>query len=101
MKDPKVDEYDLSSVEFATCGAAPLKYETEEAFKEKFRLKYVQQAYGLTEGTLISTIKHPRNTKPATCGSAVPGVQIKVTTSNMYARNPKMHVHLLKLSLSP
>lgn len=79
LKDPKVDEYDLSSLEAASCGAAPLKYEIEEAFKNKFHLEYVQQGYGLTECTLIASLKVPENTKPATVGSAIAGTQMKVT----------------------
>lgn len=34
-KSPKVDNYNLSSVKEAYCGAAPLSQETEEALKKR------------------------------------------------------------------
>ena len=42
-KHPKVSEYDLSSVQRITCGAAPLSAEIEEAVKNKLNLTNIQQ----------------------------------------------------------
>ena len=42
-KHPKVDDYDLSSVESIVCGAAPLSPEIEETVKNKLKLKCIHQ----------------------------------------------------------
>ena len=55
-KHPKVNDYDLLSVNRVVCGAAPLSPEIEEAVKNKLNLKYVQQGkfgyciYGIVSG---------------------------------------------------
>jgi len=83
LKDGLIDDYDLSSLESVTCNAVPLRKEVEDAFKNKLKLKYVQQLYGLTE-TLISTVKSIKNTKSGTSGSPIPGIQIKVNFQRIF-----------------
>ena len=79
VKDPMVAEYDLSSLEYIVCGGAPIKRDIEEALKKRLpNLKYVQQAYGMSETTFIVTLKRPTNPKAGTCGVPVTGVELKV-----------------------
>src|SRR4029450_9758745 len=47
-KHPLVDKYDLSALEFITCGAAPLSAELEAAVERRLGC-LVAQGYGLTE----------------------------------------------------
>ena len=42
-KHPSVSNFDLSSIERITCGAAPLSAEIEEAVKNKLKLRNIQQ----------------------------------------------------------
>ena len=42
-KHPKVADYDLSSVEYILCGAAPLSEDIEMQVKNKMKLKAIQQ----------------------------------------------------------
>lgn len=79
LKNPIVDEYDLSSLEIAVFGAAPIKPETERALKNKFKLKYVQQLYGMTETTLAITCQASDISKSGTVGPPLPGTQMKVS----------------------
>jgi len=72
-----VNQRDLSSVEFIWCGGASVSARNELALTSKFNLKYLQQLYGMTETSII-TIKNPGSNKLGTCGSPVPGIQMKV-----------------------
>ncbi len=51
---PKGDA-DISSLRFAICGAAPLSVELFKRFEEHSGMK-VLEGYGLTEGTLVSSV---------------------------------------------
>lgn len=53
-----IEGHDLSSLEFAVCGAAPLPVEVFRQFEEKTNVR-ILEGYGLTEGTCISSINPP------------------------------------------
>jgi fatty-acyl-CoA synthase len=53
-----LDEQDISFLEFAVCGAAPLPVEVFRNFEEKTNVR-ILEGYGLTEGTCISSINPP------------------------------------------
>jgi long-chain acyl-CoA synthetase len=78
LTDPSRQKYDLSSMEFGICGAAPLTEETMRRFEETFRIPIVE-GYGLTEGTCVSTI-NPRTgvRKVGSIGLALPGQDVKI-----------------------
>jgi long-chain acyl-CoA synthetase len=59
LTDPTRQKYDLSSLQFGVCGAAPLTPETFNQFQETFKIPIVE-GYGLTEATCVSTI-NPRD----------------------------------------
>jgi len=50
-----VGESDVSSLEFAICGAAPMPVEVFRAFEERTGLR-ILEGYGLTEGTCVSSV---------------------------------------------
>lgn len=54
-KHPLVDNYDLSSLETVSCGAAPLSASVEKAVKERLKLKKFITGYGMTETTMVCT----------------------------------------------
>ncbi len=78
LSDPSRQKYNLSSMEFGICGAAPLTQETMRSFEETFKIPIVE-GYGLTEGTCVSTI-NPREgvRKVGSIGLALPGQEIKI-----------------------
>jgi acyl-CoA synthetase (AMP-forming)/AMP-acid ligase II len=78
-KDPRVDNYDLSSLELVTCGAAPLGADLELACAARLRCE-VCQGYGMTESSPVShSAVHPgRGIKPGTIGMPVPNLECRI-----------------------
>ncbi len=78
LSDPGRQKYDLSSLQFGICGAAPLTAETMNNFEKTFNVPIVE-GYGLTEGTCVSTI-NPRDgvRKVGSIGLALPGQEVKI-----------------------
>lgn len=82
LSDPSRQKYDLSSMEFGICGAAPLTEEVMRKFEKTFGVQIVE-GYGLTEGTCVSTI-NPREgvRKIGSIGLALPGQDVKIVDEN-------------------
>lgn len=78
VSDPSRQKYDLSSMEFGICGAAPLTQELMNKFEKTFGVQIVE-GYGLTEGTCVSTI-NPRDgvRKAGSIGLALPGQEVLI-----------------------
>ncbi|XP_058057323.1 luciferin 4-monooxygenase-like [Anopheles bellator] len=79
-KHPLVDEFDLSSVEMITCGAAPLSKEVEDLIYARIKtpgLK-IRQGYGMSETTQAITFYDGETPKPGTVGRLRPGQLGKV-----------------------
>lgn len=54
-----LEDYDLSSLRFAICGAAPLPVEVQRNFERRFGI-YIIEGYGLSETTCYSSFnRHP------------------------------------------
>src|SRR5215211_7038920 len=75
-----VDRYDLSSLRYAGCGAAPLGKEIEEECAERLGCLF-HQGYGMTEAT--ASIAIPRVAEPelhqyGQAGILVPGTEARV-----------------------
>ena len=69
---------DISSLRFAVCGAAPMPREAIGAFEDRYHVSVVE-GYGLSEGTVASTINPidgPR--KAGTAGVALPGQRVAI-----------------------
>ncbi len=58
-----VGNRDISSLEFAICGAAPMPVALIKAFEAKTGLK-VLEGYGLTEATCVSSVNPPHGDRP-------------------------------------
>ena len=78
LTDLSRQKYDLSSLKFGICGAAPLTPETFNRFQEVFNIPIVE-GYGLTEATCVSTL-NPREgvRKIGSIGLALPGQIVKI-----------------------
>ncbi len=77
-----VKKHNLSSLKFGICGAAPLAEETFKKFESIYGIK-ILEGYGLTEGTVVSTL-NPLNgvRKIGSIGKALPGQEVKVVDDN-------------------
>jgi acyl-CoA synthetase (AMP-forming)/AMP-acid ligase II len=75
-KNPIVDDYDLSSLKFITCGAAPLSAEIENQVRDRIGCT-VKQGFGMTE--LAPSHLGPNDIPPSKQGSV--GVCIPNTES--------------------
>ncbi|MHB1835798.1 MAG: class I adenylate-forming enzyme family protein [Solirubrobacteraceae bacterium] len=73
-----LESHDLSTLQWISCGAAPLAPEVERAFTERVPQVTIRQGYGLTEsGALLST--NPTElVKPGSVGVPVPGTEIEI-----------------------
>jgi|GEM_PF-23826 len=78
LTDPTRQKYDLSSLQFGICGAAPLTEETANRFQEIFDIPIVE-GYGLTEATCVSTL-NPRDgqRKVGSIGLPLPGQEVRL-----------------------
>ncbi len=78
LTDPGRQKFDLSSLQFGICGAAPLTQDTMNKFQDTFGIPIVE-GYGLTEATCVSTI-NPRDgvRKAGSIGLALPGQDVKI-----------------------
>jgi len=64
---PNDKQYDLSSLRFVVCGAAPMPLEVFNEFERKFGA-YILEGYGLSEGTCASCM-NPGDGRPRKIGS--------------------------------
>lgn len=73
-----VKKHDLSSLEFAVCGAAPMPVETINQFEKEYGVE-ILEGYGLTEATVASTL-HRRGGKKkiGSIGQALDGQEVAI-----------------------
>jgi acyl-CoA synthetase (AMP-forming)/AMP-acid ligase II len=77
-KHPAIDKYDLSSVQRAFSGAAPLDADTARAASERIGCR-LSQGYGLTETSPVSHIvADNEKAVPGSVGSTVPNTECKI-----------------------
>jgi acyl-CoA synthetase (AMP-forming)/AMP-acid ligase II len=79
-RHPAVKEYDLSSLRFLGCGAAPLSAELEQECADRLGC-VVQQGYGMTEATAgiaISSMVEPHRNRRGQAGVLLPGMEARV-----------------------
>ncbi len=79
---PDSANYDLSSLRFCICGAAPMPVEIFERFEKKFNA-YILEGYGLSEGTCVSSINPPppQKRKIGSIGLALKDQNMKILDS--------------------
>jgi acyl-CoA synthetase (AMP-forming)/AMP-acid ligase II len=79
-RHPAVDNYDLSSLRFLGCGAAPLGVELQQETADRLGC-LVAQGYGMTEATAgiaISSMAEPERNVPEQVGILLPGTEARV-----------------------
>ncbi|MFF1448485.1 4-coumarate--CoA ligase family protein [Streptomyces sp. NPDC058274] len=79
-KHPAVAQYDLSSLRYIICSAAPLDASLAAACSQRLGLPPVGQAYGMTElspGTHVVPL-NAENPPPGTVGKLIAGTQMRI-----------------------
>ncbi|RKL19653.1 hypothetical protein BFJ68_g3132 [Fusarium oxysporum] len=71
-------KYDLSSVKFVYCGAAPLGEETIQDMKNLYPDWTIAQAYGMTETATVVTSSSEDDVFTKGSGSLLPGAKAKI-----------------------
>jgi acyl-CoA synthetase (AMP-forming)/AMP-acid ligase II len=83
-RHPAVDNYDLSSLRFIGCGAAPLSKEIEVACEERLGCAF-RQGYGMTEATAsiaVSPRGKPERNLHGQAGILVAGTEARVVDTH-------------------
>ncbi|MFJ9607349.1 AMP-binding protein [Kitasatospora sp. NPDC101176] len=79
-KHPAVDRFDLSSVEYLLCAAAPLDPDLADACARRLGLPHLLQGYGMTELSPVTHVVSPHDPAPApgSVGRMVPSTELRV-----------------------
>ncbi|RQS09433.1 acyl-CoA synthetase [Burkholderia sp. Bp8998] len=90
LLDVPADGRDISSLEYALCGAAPMPMELLRAFQTRTGIR-ILEGYGLTEGTCISSVNPPLGERRVgSIGLRLPGHAMKavmVDETGRYVRD--------------
>lgn len=83
------NQYDLQSVRFGICGAAPVSVKLFEKFESRFPFQLIE-GWGLSEGTTASTLNPlGRKRKVGSIGLPLPGQKVRVVDENGIFLPPK------------
>jgi long-chain acyl-CoA synthetase len=73
-----IEDYDLSSLRYLTCGAAPLAREVADEFRRRVPSASIRQGYGLTETAALVATNPAGREKPGSVGLPVPGSDVRI-----------------------
>jgi long-chain acyl-CoA synthetase len=73
-----LEDYDLSSLRYLSCGAAPLAREVEEEICRRIPSVSIRQGYGLTETAALVATNPAGREKPGAVGIPVPGTTVRI-----------------------
>ena len=76
-KHPVVDQYDLSSLRWLLCAAAPLGAEVTNAIEARLGV-LMRQGYGMTEASPASHYTGPDERRPGKTGTLVPNTECRI-----------------------
>ncbi|KAI9491176.1 hypothetical protein BDB00DRAFT_834134 [Zychaea mexicana] len=81
-KEAVAQKYDLSSIKWIQCAAAPLAPELLAALKERLPNTSIKQAYGLTESSPVAVSEIPFKTTPGSVGYLMPNMTAKLVNED-------------------
>jgi acyl-CoA synthetase (AMP-forming)/AMP-acid ligase II len=91
-KHPAVDRYDLSSLRWIGCGAAPAGPELEQAVADRLGC-VVGQGYGMTEATAciaLPDVERPETIVRGSVGRLLPSTESRVVDGELWIRGPQV-----------
>ena len=71
-----LEDYDLSSLQYLTCGAAPLAPEVGAEFIRRVPSVKITEGYGCTESGAVISVNPPDAPKIGTVGKVIPGYEM-------------------------
>jgi len=99
VKNPKVKEYDFSSLQLVISGAAPLSRELSESFYKEHKIK-IKQGYGLTETSPVVFLGFTDDVIPGSCGILLPNLECKlIDTENDEGNNDIYILYSIKVNI--
>ncbi|KAJ8947061.1 hypothetical protein NQ318_019955 [Aromia moschata] len=88
LKHPSVKDYDMSFIKEMRSGAAALGKDMERELKDRFKVRSVSQAYGMTETTFGIMLTPYQKGKVGSSGKLIPGMMAKVIDESGKALGP-------------
>ncbi len=73
-----LEQYDLSSLRYLSCGASPLASEVAEQFMRRVPSVAIRQGYGLTETAALVSTNPVGREKPGSVGLPIPGAEVGI-----------------------
>ena len=73
-----LEDHDLSSLEYLSCGAAPLAPDVQHEFCRRVPSVSIRQGYGLTESAALVATNPAGRVKDGSVGIPVPGTTIRI-----------------------
>jgi long-chain acyl-CoA synthetase len=73
-----LEDYDLSSLRYISCGGAPLASEVAEQFMRRVPSVSIRQGYGLTETAALISTNPVGKERPGSVGTPVPGTEVRI-----------------------
>src|SRR5262249_3308844 len=77
-----LEDYDLSTLQYLSCGAAPLAPEVEEEVRRRVPSVSIRQGYGLTETAALVATNPAGREKQGSVGLPVPGTTVRIVDDN-------------------
>ena len=73
-----LERYDLSSLVYLGCGAAPLAPKAAEEIERRIPSMTIRQGYGLTETAALISTNPAGHEKPGSVGLPIPGAEVRI-----------------------
>ena len=73
-----LEDYDLTSLQYLGCGAAPLPREVAEDFLKRVPWVQIREGYGCTESGAVMSANKPREGKLGSVGTPIAGYELRI-----------------------
>ena len=73
-----LEDYDLSSWRFVSCGASPLSVEVAQEFERRVPGLVVTEGYGCTESGAVISVNPPLDRRLGSVGKPIPGYEVRL-----------------------
>jgi long-chain acyl-CoA synthetase len=73
-----LEDFDLSSLRYVNCGAAPLAAETRQQWERRVPSSEILEGYGCTESGAVISVNPPGASRPGSVGLPIPGYQVAI-----------------------
>jgi long-chain acyl-CoA synthetase len=77
-----LEDFDLSSLRYVNCGAAPLAAETREQWERRVPGSEILEGYGCTESGAVISVNPPGASRSGSVGMPIPGYQVAIRDDN-------------------